>query len=194
MSFEPEIKRGVKVIAIPEAQEVGDLPCDTGSDPEVLRKEMEGKPVDLSLVHDGWNNKKGKWATDADAIEARAKDGRQWLKARSEKEIVIVTHGGFLHFFTEDWADTRKYQGRVATSPQRLLELNVTGTGWANTEFRTYQFKDGYDDRALLIETAESRRLRTGREMPLTETEQSELKQVAMKTWSDLGYQPSSNL
>ena len=109
---------------------MGDLPCDTGSDAEVLRKEMEGKPVDLSLVHNGWNNKKGKWATDADAIEDRAKDARRWLKARSEKEIVLVTHGGFLHFFTEDWADTRKFQGRVATTPQGLLELKKCYRHW----------------------------------------------------------------
>ena len=102
----------MKVIALPEAQEVSDLPCDTGSDLEILKKEMEGKPVDLSLVQDGWNNNKGKWAANADAIEARAKEVRQWLKARPEKEIVLVTHGGFLHFFTEDWADTKKYQGK----------------------------------------------------------------------------------
>lgn len=111
IGFESETKRGVKVIAFPEAQEVSDLPCDTGSDADVLRKEMEGKPVDLSLIHEGWNNNNGKWATDADAIEARAKEARKWLKARPEKEIVLVTHGGFLHFFTEDWADTRKFQG-----------------------------------------------------------------------------------
>ena len=113
LGFEPEIKRGVKVIATPEAQEVGDLACDTGSDVKVLKKEMEGKPVDLSLVHEGWNNKKGKWAAHADAIEARAKEARQWLKSRPEKEVVLVTHGGFLHFFTEDWADTTKFAGRM---------------------------------------------------------------------------------
>lgn len=171
------------------------MPCDTGSDAELLKKEMEGKQVELSLVQEGWNNKKGKWATGADAIEARAKEARQWLKARPEKEIVLVTHGGFLHFFTDDWADTKKFQGRVAI----LLKVSkankiVTGTGWANTEFRTYQYTDRHDDRASLIETAESRQLRTGTETPLTETEQFELKQVAMKTWTDLGYQPPSNL
>ncbi len=112
IGFKPEIKRGIKIIALPEAQEVSDLPCDTGSDAEVLKKEMEGKPVDLSLIYKGWNNNRGKWATDADAIEARAKEARQWLKARPEKEIVLVTHGGFLHFFTEDWADTSKFQGK----------------------------------------------------------------------------------
>lgn len=71
------------------------MPCDIGSDAEVLRKEMEGKPVDLSLVHNGWNNKKGKWATDADAIEDRAKDARQWLKARSRRRLCSSRMAGF---------------------------------------------------------------------------------------------------
>lgn len=35
------------------------MPCDTGSDPAVLQKEFvdRGLPVDISLVHDGWNSK-----------------------------------------------------------------------------------------------------------------------------------------
>ena len=72
--------------------------------------------------------------------------------------------------------------------------MKLTGTGWANTEFRTYQFKEGDEDRASLVETAKSRQLRNGTEKPPTETEQIELKRVAMKTWVDLGYQSPSNL
>ena len=102
----------MQVIALPELQETSDLPCDTGSDVDTLRKEMQAKPVNLSLVHDGWNDKKGKWAPDAEAIENRAREARQWLKARPEKEIVVVTHGGFLHYFTEDWTDSGKFWGQ----------------------------------------------------------------------------------
>ena len=111
LGFEPEIKKGLKVIALPEIQETSCLPCDTGSDLDVLRKEMQDKPVDLSLVSEGWNSKRGKWQPDAAAIENRAREARQWLKARPEKEIVLVTHGGFLHYFTEDWSDSGKFQG-----------------------------------------------------------------------------------
>jgi len=78
-------------------------------------------PVDLGLVEKGWNIKKGKWEPTPAAIKARAREARRWLKARPEKEIVLVTHGGFLHFFTEDWEDKDLY----------------SGTGWANTEYRT---------------------------------------------------------
>ena len=73
---------------------------------------MAGKPVDLTLVTEGWNSKQGKWADDDEAIEERAKEMRKWLQARPEKEIVLVTHGGFLHYFTGDWSDSVKLEGK----------------------------------------------------------------------------------
>ena len=111
ISFEPVLEKGVQIIALPEAQETSDVPCDTGSGPSVLHAEMSGLPLDLSLVHDGWNNKVGKWAPTSEAIIARAKEARKWLKERPEKEIVLVTHGGYLHYFTEDWSDSSLYAG-----------------------------------------------------------------------------------
>ena len=74
---------------------------------------MKDKPIDLSRVKEGWNSKTGKWAPTAGAIGNRAKEARQWLKARPEKEIVLVTHGGFLHYFTEDWTDFNKIMGKT---------------------------------------------------------------------------------
>jgi len=53
LGLKPEVDRGLNVLALPELQETSALPCDTGSDPEVLQKEMADKPVDLSLVHEG---------------------------------------------------------------------------------------------------------------------------------------------
>ena len=94
IAFEPLLEeKGLKVIALPELQETSDLPCDTGSAPEILVKEFEGKPVDLSLVKPGWDSKRMKWAPTATAIEKRARDARVWLMARPEKEIVVVSHG-----------------------------------------------------------------------------------------------------
>ena len=104
-SFTPEIERGLSIVALPETQETADVPCDTGTDAKVLKEEMRGKPVDLSRVHEGWNSKTGRWAPIASALEKRAREARQWMKARPEKEIVLVTHGGFLHYLTEDWTD-----------------------------------------------------------------------------------------
>lgn len=62
---------------------------------------------------DGWNSKKGRWDANARAIETRAREARVWLRelgVRAEGEgdgvqdvnIVVVTHGGFLHYFTDD--------------------------------------------------------------------------------------------
>ena len=114
--FDSDIKRGIKVIALPEAQETADVPCDTGSDVEKLKEEMKDEPVDLTLLEEGWNVKAGRWAPTADAIEKRARETRQWLKARPEKEVVLVTHGGFLHYFTEDWTDYNTAMGKTQPS------------------------------------------------------------------------------
>lgn len=53
----------------------------------------------------------GRYAPQNAALKERARAARRWLKARPEKEIVVVTHGGFLHYFTEDWEDSSQYQG-----------------------------------------------------------------------------------
>lgn len=53
----------------------------------------------------------GRYAPTNKALKERARAARRWLKARPEKEIVMVTHGGFLHYFTEDWEDSSEYQG-----------------------------------------------------------------------------------
>lgn len=94
LTFEDVIKsKNLKVLALPELQETSDLPCDTGIPPEELAKKFEGQPVDLSLVKPGWESKQGKFATTAVAIEARAREARQWVAARPEKVVVVVTHG-----------------------------------------------------------------------------------------------------
>lgn len=116
LSFAPVIKqKNLKVLLLPELQETSDLPCDTGSSVEELEKEFAGQPIDTSLMHKPenaeWNNKMGRWAPNSSAIEARANDAREFLYSRSEKEAVVVTHGGFLHYFTQDWSDTHKLNG-----------------------------------------------------------------------------------
>lgn len=122
LSFPSPINdRKVSVIALPELQEIGDLACDTGSDLGVLSKEMADRPIDLSLVEKGWEIKEGRWAPTGEAIEKRAREARQWLRARPEKEIALVAHGGLLHYLTEDWSGSGKYTGEIAPCFLRCL-------------------------------------------------------------------------
>ncbi|WPG98234.1 Hypothetical protein R9X50_00102200 [Acrodontium crateriforme] len=140
--FGDDIKRGgYKVIALPDLQEASELPCDTGSSPDVLAKKYADKPVDLGLVKEDWTSKKGRYSPDVEAVKARARDARKWLMARPEKEIVVVTHGGFLHYLTEDFVGSN--------TPNH--------TGWTNTEYRTYVFSNNDTDNAHMIETPKSR-------------------------------------
>lgn len=127
LAFPDEVEKGIQVVALPEIQETSDLPCDTGSDPVKLEAEFgnAGK-VDLELVKDGWNDKKGKWAPKAKAVEGRAREARLWLREMaskseaSEVHVAIVTHGGFLHYFTEDWTGCEKFVGKLLSSPKFL--------------------------------------------------------------------------
>ncbi|KKK12296.1 hypothetical protein ARAM_001380 [Aspergillus rambellii] len=188
-SFEPVFKANpdMKLILLPDIQETSDVPCDTGTDPALLQKEIDekGLPVDASLVHEGWNE--GRYAPTNHAIKERARDARRWLKARPEKEIIMVSHGGVLHYFTEDWEDSSQYQG----------------TGWTNTEYRTYTFTEKIDlddlegytlesDNASLVETIESRQ-RRGKDGPMIDREQQKtLYKKGVQGWDDQGLQLST--
>ncbi len=112
LGFSPEVEAGKKVVALPEIQELSNLPCDIGSEPEVLAKDFDTSKVDLSLVKKGWNDKSqgSPWEPTIKSLEARAKKARVWLrdlaaqsKDAEDVHVVVVSHGGFIHFFTEDW-------------------------------------------------------------------------------------------
>lgn len=114
-------------------------------------------------------------------------DARRFLRALGDKwegeeevHIVVVTHGGFLHYFTED------FEGAVNDG--------TVGTGWSNTEFRSYIFvgKDGEveGDRASIAETKESRERRgRGGVKVLSRGEQMKLKAAAEAEWNQKGFQ-----
>jgi broad specificity phosphatase PhoE len=263
LSFTPAINdKKLQVYALPELQETSDLPCDTGSDAVVLKQEFKGQPVDFTYLDTrpayGWTNKTGKWAATASAIDERARATREWLYSRPEKEIVVVTHGGFLHYLTDDWNDTHKMDGTPSAgkflhqhhhhhrrrsdaspppvvplrrshtrsrsesrsrvppplplrpyhdlyhisdkpSPQstpphqnkqqqqhhhhhsQLHSYNHPGTGWANTEYRSYNIGSTKTGQIRLVETAQSRSRRSGDEKPLSKEEQTNLQRADQK-------------
>lgn len=38
---------------------------------------------------------------------------RNWIYKRPEQHIALVTHGAFLHYFTEDWTGYEKARGMI---------------------------------------------------------------------------------
>ncbi|PIB01650.1 putative phosphatase [Cercospora beticola] len=125
IAFEDVLRdNNLRVLCLPELQETSNLPCDTGSSREVLEKEFGDQPVNLDHVTPNWECKVGRWAPDVEAVQTRARQVRVWLRDRPERNIVVVTHGGFLHFFTENWSEHDLF----------------SGTGWANTEWRSVRF------------------------------------------------------
>ena len=126
-SFPPSLANGhcqPSIIALPEIQETSDFLCDTGTDVDELRKEMSENhtPVDLSLVKEGWNIKtpNTRWSPSPEALTERAREARLFIRDKvielqkageKEPELVVVTHGGILHYLTEDWEDSKMYNG-----------------------------------------------------------------------------------
>ncbi|KAF4928265.1 putative phosphatase [Colletotrichum viniferum] len=177
-----------EIIAIPDAQETSDDPCDVGTDPSILRRVVvESKwPVDLSLVNASWNDKAlgTRYSPKSSAIAARARDVRIFIRQKirqlieqgdTDPEVALVTHGGFLHYLTDDWEDSW---------------LNP-GTGWRNCETRSYEFEldvmKDTDMEARLTETTESR-LKRGKPNPKpAKEEQAGLFGQAMENWEKQG-------
>lgn len=182
LSFPSSVARGLPVLALPCAQEFSDYPCDTGSPVSRLSQEFGGK-VDLGLLDEDWNSNTGKWSPHCGAIDARAREtrrflrqfGRDWLRGNDgDCHIVVSTHGGFLHYVTEEWTGTG----------------GSAGTGWRNCEFRSFTFAEEEDDDegASLVELQESRERRPG-EKVLSRDEHRALREFAESEWVKGGYQ-----
>ena len=191
--FQPALTTTLKsqrIVAFPDAQETSSDPCDIDSDPDILRRivEKEEWPVDLSFVKDGWNQKKARsrYSQSDDAIRARARDIRLFLRAKARElvssgyddaEIVLITHGGFLHYLTDDWEDS----------------YHNPGTGWYNCETRAYVFESNFrsndDEDAWLMEARKSR-WRRGKYHPMYgKKDQVKLFTTAMEHWQAQGLQ-----
>ncbi|KAM0351781.1 hypothetical protein ACHAPU_002293 [Fusarium lateritium] len=171
LAFPSQLESGLQVLALPEVQEASNLLCDTGSDLSAIKAEFENLPVDLRLVEPGWQIKQGKWAPAAGSLLERAQLARQWLSERPESEIVVITHGCFLHFLTDDWVNS----------------VNSQATDWANAEVRSFTFAQDESGRPALCETKESRERRVVEPVPLTREQRGELKESSMKAWIEWG-------
>ena len=162
IGFAPAVAAGVPIIALPALQETSVAPCDTGSPAAALMADPRlAANIDYTLCHDGWMDKTGDNAAEPEALTRRARQARAWLRARTEAHVVAVLHGGFLHYLTEDWTGHDDHPG----------------TGWENTEFRSYTWAPGEAD--TLVETKESRERRADK--PLGKTEMMEFVETHAK-------------
>jgi len=163
LAFYPEATGEIcssRILALPEAQETSPLPCDIGLDPDELKELCKDRnwPVNLSMVKPGWNCKEdsSRFAATDPALKERARKLRCMLYREAQRlpsqdgrmpEIVLVSHGQFLHYFTEDWEHATKHQG----------------TGWGNCELRSYELQPHVSNGGqspFVLETVESRRKR----------------------------------
>lgn len=140
---------------------MGDWECDIGSSLPELKDWLEEKNtpgVDL-LDFTGverekwWPNKKHVKLYNSDGVEKRAEAAREWLgktfggdDAEDKGDVVLVTHGGFLHYLTDDWEGYN----------------DVEGTAWKNTHWRSYVLEKKAGGDWGLRETEASRERRLG--------------------------------
>ncbi|KAI4681932.1 hypothetical protein J4E81_009693 [Alternaria sp. BMP 2799] len=164
LSFGPVLARKeVPFVLLPALQEVSNIGCDVGiadtaDDVHAFLPNLfaEGEldfdisKVDASAVTAGWNSKEDYWAYEKRAISKRASDLRNWLYQRPEAQVLVVTHGAFAHFLTEDWE----------------VEDPMVGTAWKNCEHRVFTFTpESTAEDAHVRETWESRRSRGAQEV-----------------------------
>lgn len=144
--FDPVIKRGLKVLLLPDAQEAwGDL-ASTGSSLEELHHEFDDPAdLDFSLVHAGWELKQGANGIDPPNLMARAKRLLNWLDAREEGEIVLVGHGYFFQYLHGGVDETGSQMGR----------------NWRNLEFRSYHLVRRSGDEVARLEQVDLRTKRS---------------------------------
>jgi len=109
--FDPDsgygVENGVSLVIDPLLQERSALGCDTGSDQAILQTAFP--KLNFEELGNGWPSKKGIFSAGDEVVHERAKKVRSSLNVRSEqlknskkRDIVIVTHGVFMKFLTEE--------------------------------------------------------------------------------------------
>jgi hypothetical protein len=107
------------------AIEVSPAPCDTGSRLEDIVKEFPA--IDFSSVSPSFPSKEGPYAYTSTTVLQRGQDVLQWLYARPEKVIAVVSHASFLRigmgkrFFVN--ADYRIFDFQRQSDREDVLKL-----------------------------------------------------------------------
>ncbi|KAJ5643480.1 uncharacterized protein N7484_005987 [Penicillium longicatenatum] len=127
-AFHPALeKRQIPFVLAPKAQEISKRPCDVGLIVMFswLRYQLTG----------GWlgNSKKDLYVPTTGAVRRRAAQLRVWLWQLPHEHVLLVSHGSFLHYLTEDWS--------------------FYATAYRNCEYRRFTFtEDSTESEAYLLE------------------------------------------
>lgn len=161
LALSPLLGSGRQLLALPDAQEANSDPSNTGSPLADLQaiSEFQGR-VDWTLVEAApyWYRNVGVYDDRRGTVEERARRLRRWLKARPEKEIVVVGHGMFWHFVTGNIEGTEGHEQTGKDDGPDIWAGQQTGTYWQNLMWRSFEFEDDADDTdASLVETRQSR-------------------------------------
>jgi broad specificity phosphatase PhoE len=125
------IDGGAKLSLDPDLQERSDEPCDTGSSASELVKAFPNLSFDD--LGEEWLKKSGRYAPTDDTVRERAEQVRKRLfeiskslENEERKDIVVVTHGVFMKFLTEDQdIDLPKAGWRIYTIEKQGTEKYV---------------------------------------------------------------------
>ncbi|KAI4869022.1 phosphoglycerate mutase-like protein [Hypoxylon rubiginosum] len=177
----PLLDEGQGIVSLlPDLQEVNASPSGTGS-PLSKLVDTYGENLEKETVPEDWYVKgpDTKNAPDPDKVEVRAWRARQSIRRATriaarhhpDAHVVVVTHGEFAHWLTQDFAGI----------------TNNRNSAWWPAEFRSYRFADlqytGDDDDATLVEidTPESLERRENY-LPAADTEERKAlqKQIAV--------------
>ncbi|SCV73433.1 BQ2448_7359 [Microbotryum intermedium] len=143
----------IPLVILPQVQECGDQPCDTGGELSQVQAMFPQEWLDWSECTEGWNSNQGFYqATEEKQLERAkmiwltkdlwslgrpSKWVRRWIRSRTEDNVVLVSHHGFL---------------RRITKIPAYDDCGVRAA-WANVELREYGFKDetGQDEEADVV-------------------------------------------
>lgn len=139
----------VRALSHPGLQEVSNDPCDTGTPLDELREEFPDiQFLDELFPSDAWPRTRSielrKTGTIYDdqpgPLLARAVNFRKWLREEvNDKEIIVVTHGGFMHFFYDQWDDVPgdSGSGGFQLDNAQAVPMTLSGVDLPDEGFRS---------------------------------------------------------
>jgi broad specificity phosphatase PhoE len=139
--------QSIRIIAHPDLQEVSKEPCDTGTPLDVLREEFptinfpdalfpEDYPRDANVEPDKWDSI---YDDVPELLAARATRIREFIKNELEEaEIILVTHGSFIHFLLNRWTGKPgSHSASAQLQPGEAQPMTIPGKSFPDQDFQS---------------------------------------------------------